>query len=210
MAKMFHPYNISVEKLVKYIKENRDNVLWGALIVMAVIVGGVWYWINTNKTKNERGEIRYLQAIFTGMQNENILLAVLRDSKGTIWADMAASDLVGGYYIKGDLKRAIEYLDGMSKKNPFMKAFYYSYMSAIHYDGKEKEKSLDMLRKVVNMSEFKTFRDFFKIRLAERLIENGKYKEAYDILNSLSRDPFSPYNGKARSLLKVVNTFVRG
>ncbi len=209
MAKIFHPYNISVENLVKYIKENRDNVLWGTLIVLAIVVGGVWYWNNTNKTKNEKGQIRYIQAVFTGMQNENMLLSVLRDSKGTVWADMAASDLAGNYYMKGDLKKSLEYLEGVSKKNPFMKAFYYSYMYAIYYDRKDRKKALDMLKKASNISEFKTLKDFFKLKLAERLIESGKYKEAYDILTSLSRDPFSPYKDKAKSLLKVVHAFVR-
>ncbi len=168
----------------------------------------IYSWVNTNKTRRERGELGYLQAMISGLGDKTLLKMVVTNSKGTIWGDMAAVDLAGMYYLSGDLKEAQKYLMEVSSKEFPIRTIYYSYMYSIKNDLKQKD-ALDMLGKASSSSKFKSIRHFFKLKLAERLITDGKFSEAKNILKEISDDPFSPYKAHAENLLKVVNAFAK-
>lgn len=194
------------ELVMEYVKKNRDTVIWGSVGLVVLIVGGIYYWYNTNKTKMERGEIGYLRAMFMGLRDTRLLEDVIKNSKGTVWSDMALLDLANLSYSKGDLKKAREYIEGISKKNPINKYAYHSYMYAVKMDLKEKD-ALDELREASSVKGYKTISQFFAIKLAENLIEMGRFKEAKEVLKPIAEDLFSPYNSSAKTLIKVAEAF---
>ncbi len=195
-----------IELATEYVKKNRDTVMWGGLGLVVLIAGGIYYWYNTNKTKMERGEIGYLRALFMGLRDTRLLEDVAKNSKGTVWSDMALLDLANLSYSKGDLKKTREYVEEMVRKNPITKYAYHSYMYALKMDSKEKD-ALDELKKASSVKDYKTISQLFAIRLAENLIEMGRFKEAKEVLKPITEDMFSPYNSRAKALMKVAEAF---
>ncbi len=189
-----------MERILERLKANRDNVIWSAVVLAVLIIGGIYYWWNSNKTKMERGEIGYLRAMLMSLRDERSLEDVARSSKGTVWADMALLDLVTSHYVKGDIKKALEYAQEISGKNFALSTARAIYMYALKND-------LNELKRKVS-SEYPSLSDYIKIKLAENLIENGNFKEAEKILKPIAENPFSPYNSKAMTLLRVANAFM--
>jgi tetratricopeptide (TPR) repeat protein len=186
-----------MERILEALK--RENVKWGALVLAVVIGGGIYYWWNTNKTKMEKGEIGYLSAMLMNLRDERSLEEVARSSKGTIWGDMALLDLANSYYLRGDVKKALEYVREVSGKNFALSVAKAIYTYALKNDINELKRNFSL--------DYPSISQYIKIKLAENLIEEGKFKEAEDILKPLAKDPFSPYNSKAMSLLRLVETF---
>jgi predicted negative regulator of RcsB-dependent stress response len=188
-----------MERILEALKKNRENAIWGAVALAVVIGGGIYYWWNTNKTKMEKGEIGYLRAMLMNLMDERSLEEVARSSKGTIWGDMALLDLANSYYLKGDVKKALEYVREVSGKNFALSVAKAIYTYALNNDINELKKDFSL--------DYPSISQYIKIKLAENLIEEGKFKEAKSILEPLAKDPFSPYNSKAMSLLRLVEAF---
>lgn len=188
-----------MERILEALKKNRENAIWGAVALAVVIGGGIYYWWNTNKTKMEKGEIGYLRAMLMNLRDERSLEEVARSSKGTIWGDMALLDLANSYYLKGDVKKALEYVREVSGKNFALSVAKAIYTYALNNDINELKKDFSL--------DYPSISQYIKIKLAENLIEEGKFKEAKSILEPLAKDPFSPYNSKAMSLLRLVEAF---
>jgi predicted negative regulator of RcsB-dependent stress response len=188
-----------MERILETLKRNRENAIWGAVALAVVIGGGIYYWWNTNKTKMEKGEIGYLSAILMNLRDERSLEEVARSSKGTIWGDMALLDLANSYYVKGDVKKALEYVREVSGKNFALSVAKAIYTYALKNDINELKRNFSL--------DYPSISQYIKIKLAENLIEEGKFKEAKSILEPLAKDPFSPYNSKAMSLLRLVEAF---
>lgn len=188
-----------MERILEALKKNRENAIWGAVALAVVIGGGIYYWWNTNKTRMEKGEIGYLRAMLMNLRDERSLEEVARSSKGTIWGDMALLDLANSYYVKGDVKKALEYVREVSGKNFALSAAKAIYTYALKNDINELKKNFSL--------DYPSISQYIKIKLAENLIEEGKFKEAEDILEPLAKDSFSPYNSKAMSLLRLVEAF---
>jgi len=188
-----------MEKILEFIKKNRDNVVWGAVALVVLAGGGIYYWWNTNKMKMEKGEIEYLKAMLMNLRDENSLEEIARSSKGTVWGNMALLDLVNLYYVRGDVKKALEYAQDISKKNFALSTAKAVYLYALKNDLKELKENVSV--------EYPSISHYLKIKLAENLIENGNLREAENVLKPLAEDPFSPYNSKAMALLRLVKTF---
>lgn len=188
-----------MERILEALKKNRENAIWGAVALVVVIGGGIYYWWNTNKTRMEKGEIGYLRAMLMNLRDERSLEEVARSSKGTIWGDMALLDLANSYYVKGDVKKALEYVREVSGKNFALSAAKAIYTYALKNDINELKKNFSL--------DYPSISQYIKIKLAENLIEEGKFKEAESVLEPLAKDPFSPYNSKAMSLLRLVEAF---
>jgi predicted negative regulator of RcsB-dependent stress response len=133
-----------MERILEALKKNRENAIWGAVALVVVIGGGIYYWWNTNKTRMEKGEIGYLRAMLMNLRDERSLEEVARSSKGTIWGDMALLDLANSYYVKGDVKKALEYVREVSGKNFALSAAKAIYTYALKNDINELKKNFSL------------------------------------------------------------------
>ena len=183
-------------------KENRDNVILG-LVALVLVVGAGIYYLNQNRRKAEDVQVLYIRAMMGDPGALNLLRKLVTTSPNTLWGRMAALDLMLAELFQGKEKSAADYVKFLKgSKNPIIKSAYNSYGATFKLSAGSVEDGLNLLREGEGLTDYRTFRDYFRFRRAGVLFNEGKYKEARRILEEIARDYDSPYREDAEALLR--------
>jgi len=185
-----------------YVKENRDNVILGAAILLLLIGGGIYY-LNQNRKKQQDVQVLYIRAMMGDPNALNLLKTLVSSSPKTFWGRMAALDLMLAELFQGKEKSAAGYVKFLKDaKNPILKGAYYSYGASFKMSAGSVDDGVRMLKDGEGTTEYITVKDYFRVRRAQVLLNEGRYDEAYGILKDVAENYDSPYREDAEALLR--------
>ena len=185
-------------------KENRDNVILG-IVALVIVVGAGIYYLNQNRRKSEDVQVLYIRAMMGDPGALNLLRRLVTTSPNTLWGRMAALDLMLADLFQGKERSASDYVKFLKgSKNPIIKSAYHSYAASFKLSAGNVEQGLNLLKGGEGLTDYGTFRDYFRIRRASVLFSEGKYEEARKLLEEIARNYDSPYREDAQALLRKV------
>jgi len=201
---------MDIQRILQYVRENRDNVILGA-VVLVVVVGGGIYYLNQNRKKAEDVQVLYVRAMMGDPGALNLLKKLVTDYPNTLWGKMAAVDLMLADLFQGREKSASGYVKFLKdSKNPILKSTYYSHGASFKLSAGNVQDGLRMLGEGEGSTDYVTFRDYFRFRKATILYTEGRYEEARKLLKEIANNYDSPYREDARALLRKVKLLSEG
>ncbi len=185
-------------------KEKRDNVILGVVALVFVLGVGIYY-LKQNWKKSEDVQVLYIRAMMGDPGALNLLRKLVTTYPNTLWGRMAALDLMLADLFQGKERSAADYVKFLrGSKNPIIKSAYHSYGASFKLSAGSVEEGLELLKGGEGTTDYRTFKDYFRIRRAEVLFAEGKYKEARKLLEEIARNYDSPYREDAEALLRKV------
>ncbi|NPB04475.1 MAG: hypothetical protein GXO39_08725 [Thermotogae bacterium] len=199
---------MDVQRVWAWIEKNRSNVVFGGA-VLAIIISGILYHfysvIQDSRSKEEEVQILYIRAMIGDPYALNRLKDLVASNPNTFWGKMAALDLMFYNLFQGKEKSAAGYIRFLEKaKNRLLKSAYYSHASSFKLNADNPQEALDLLREGERGSAYRSLKDYFLYRRAEVLFNEGRLKNAEELLRSLTDDYDSAYREDAQALLRKV------
>ncbi len=195
---------MDVQKIWDYVKKNRDNVILG-VVALAVVVGAGIYYLNQNRKKAEDVQVLYIRAMMGDPGALTLLRKLVTAYPKTFWGRMAAMDLMLAELFQGKEKSAADYVKFLrDSKNPIVKSAYHSYAASFKLSAGSVSEGVKLLKGGEGLTDYRTFRDYFRFRRAKVLYSEGKYGEARKLLKEIAEDYDSPYREDAQALLRKV------
>ena len=174
---------------------HKRDVTW-AVIGLAVIVGGFWYYERSQALKAQRAETAYFQARQSaGGQADSALQKVVSRYEGTNAGTQAALTLAQSFY---DQKKYKEGLDVLKKASGDFKPSIYVLEAAGHEQLKDFVAAADDYKRAAQATRFPFDKGEYQATAARDLMAAGKIAEAKAIWTELVKDESSPVAAEAR------------
>jgi len=184
-----------VERAQEYVSKNK-NVFLYVLVGIAVIIGGIYYYINNSKkTELEARESLWQAEYYMGIDSFNLaingngqfmsLLDVVEEYGGTEAANIASYDLGVCYLKTGQFDLAVEYLEGASFDDIILQTMAIGTCADAHSELQQYDIAAKKYLKAANSNtnEFSTPYYLMKAGIHfEKLGDNSEALEAYQTI----------------------------
>ncbi len=194
-----------------WIKRNKDNILWGAVLV--VLAAAFFAYKNRERLFREPGQWEYMQGVYAFSQGDttqalNILDELVAKHPGSRWAKRALYYIGYHYYEQGNYELAEEYWTRFLKskpKDPFLEANAKAGLAAIKADAEAYEEAAKLLTEAYKETPYQTYKGFFLYRKGSCLLLAGDTAEALKAYKEVS-EAFeeTPPAGEAEKMVKLL------
>ena len=202
---------IIADKAEEFFNNKRNqNILYGVVLAVALVVGGVAFLRYQNNSNNEEAQQEMFQAIYyfetdslgkalNGDGNNYGFLDIIDEYSGTK-ASNIASFYAGTSFLKlGDYENAIEYLKEFGSSDYLLQARAYSLIADAFMELDEFEEAISYYSKAVSYKPNKEFTPIYLKKLAIAQEESGSLKEAAAAYKKITEDfPNSKLEQEAR------------
>jgi len=191
------------ESLTEWFTVHTRQITW-SVIVLAVIIGGIWFYERSQAIKSQRAETAYFQAR-QAVDAGNLPLGVSDLQKvtnryeGTSAGTQAALTLAQAYYDQNKFKEGVAALKKAEAKAP--KEFQASIhvLEAAGYEGlKDLANAAEQFKLAANATRFPNDKSEYLASAARDYQAAGKAAEAKAIWTDLSKDENPAVSGEAR------------
>jgi predicted negative regulator of RcsB-dependent stress response len=178
---------------------HKRDVTW-AVIGLAVIVGGFWYYERSQALKAQRAEAAYFQARQSaGGQADSALQKVVNRYEGTSAGTQAALTLSQSFYDQKKYKEGLGVLKkAESKASKDFKPSIYVLEGAGHEQLKDFIAAADDYKRAGQVTRFPYDKAEYQATAARDLMTAGKLVEAKAIWTELAKDESGPVAAEAR------------
>jgi predicted negative regulator of RcsB-dependent stress response len=192
-------YGAHEESMTEWFMVHKRDVTW-AVIGVAVIVGGFWYYERSQALKAQRAETAYFQARQSaGGQADSALQKVVSRYEGTNAGTQAALTLAQSFYDQKKYKEGLDVLKkAESKASGDFKPSIYVLEAAGHEQLKDFVAAADDYKRAAQATRFPFDKGEYQATAARDLTAAGKTAEAKAIWTELVKDESSPVSAEAR------------
>jgi predicted negative regulator of RcsB-dependent stress response len=197
------PYGADEESLTEWFMVHKREVTW-AVVALAIIVGGVWFYERSQSIKAQRAEAAYFQARQSAAAG-NLPLAVSDLGKvatryeGTSAGTQAALTLAQMLY---DQKKFKEGLAVLKKAEDKASGDFRSSIHVLEAAGYEEQKDLttaaEQYKLAAELTRFPADRGEYQAAAARDYMAAGKTDQAKAIWTTLAKDDTGPVSAEAR------------
>jgi predicted negative regulator of RcsB-dependent stress response len=196
-------YGADDESLTEWFTVHKREATWGAVII-AAIVGGVWFYERSQSLKAQRAETAYFQARQSAVAG-NLPLAVsdlqkvMNRYEGTRAGAQAALTLAQAYYDQGKFKEGVEALKKAESKAPDdFQASLHALEAAGYEQLKDFGSAAEQYKLAGQVTRFPADKAQYQASAARDYAAAGKVAEAKAIWTELAKDETSPMAAEAR------------
>ena len=191
------------ESLVEWFTVHTRQITW-AVIVLAVVIGGIWFYERSQAIKSQRAEAAYFQAR-QAVEAGNLPLGVsdlqkvINRYEGTPAGTQSAMTLAQAYYDQNKFKEGIAALKKAESKAP--KEFQASIhvLEAAGYEGlKDLANAAEQFKLAATTTRFPNDKSEYLASAARDYQAAGKAAEAKAIWTELAKDENPAVSGEAR------------
>ncbi len=170
-------------------KKQNQNILYGVLTALVLIVGGVTFYRYQQVASNEEAQQEMFQAIYyfesdslgsalNGDGNNYGFLDIMDEYSGTKAANIA-SFYAGAIYLKlGDYESAIRNLNNFSSDDYLLQARTYALIGDAYMEQDQFEDAVDYYERAADYNPNKEFTPIYLKKLAIAEEERGNFDEA--------------------------------
>jgi len=191
------------ESMSEWLMLHRREVTW-AVVALAIIVGGVWFYERSQSIKAQRAETAYFQAR-QGAAGGNLTQAVTELQKvvtryeGTRAGTQAAISLAQALYDEKKFKEGIAVLKkAEAKASDDFKPSIYVLEAGGYEELKDLTSAADQYKRAANATKFPADKAEYLASAGRDYMAAGKTAEAKAIWTDLSKDETSPVAAEAR------------
>jgi predicted negative regulator of RcsB-dependent stress response len=196
-------YGSQEDSLGDWLLLHKNQVTW-AVLVVAAIIGGLWYYQRSQAIKSQRAESAYFQARQSAAAG-NLPLAVSDLKKvvaryeGTRAGTQAAVTLAQTLYDQKQFKEGLEVLKNAEAKAPddFLPSIHVL-EAAGHEELKNFVAAAEQYKLAAATTEFPVDRAKYQAAAARDYMAAGKTEEARVIWTELAKDEMRPEAAEAR------------
>ena len=180
-------------------KKQNQNILYGVLTAIILIVGGVTFFEFQQSTQNEEAQQEMFQAIYyfeadslgaalNGDGNNYGFLDIMEEYSGTAAANIA-SYYAGTCYLKlGDYESAIRNFDNFSSSDYLVQARAYSLVGDCYMELDQFADAVDAYEKAIAYKPNKEFTPIYLKKLAIAEEQRGNFDAAADAYEKINED----------------------
>jgi tetratricopeptide (TPR) repeat protein len=191
------------ESMSEWFMTHQRQVTWG-VIILAVLVGGYWFYARSQAIKSQRAETAYFQAR-QAVEAGNLPLGISDLQKvttryaGTAAGSQAALTLAQAYYDQGKFKEGVEALKKAEAKAPGDFRASIHVLEAAGYEGlKDFGGAAEQFKLAAQVTRFPADKAEYKASAARDYQAAGKVAEAKAIWTELEKDENPAVAGEAR------------
>jgi predicted negative regulator of RcsB-dependent stress response len=183
--------------------QNRREVTW-AVVVIAILVGGIWFYERSQSIKAQRAETAYFQARQSAAggnltQAVADLQKVVTRYEGTRAGTQAAMSLAQALYDQKKFKEGIAVLKKAEAKAPDdFKPSVYVLEAGGYEELKDLTAAAEQYKRAANATKFPAEKAEYLASAGRDYMAAGKTAEAKAIWTDLSKDETSPVAAEAR------------
>ncbi|MFL5465160.1 MAG: tetratricopeptide repeat protein [Gemmatimonadaceae bacterium] len=196
-------YGADDESFMEWATLHKQKLTW-AVIALAVIVGGFWFFKRSQSLKAQRAESAYFQARQSAAAG-NLPLAisdlqkVVTRYEGTPGGTQAALTLAQAYYGQKKFKEGLAVLKKAEEKAPDdFRAAVHVLEAAGHEELKEHVQAAEQYAEAARVTRFPADKADYRAAAARSYVAAGKTAEAKAIWTDLVKDEASPVAPEAR------------
>jgi predicted negative regulator of RcsB-dependent stress response len=196
-------YGADEESLTDWFMLHKREVTW-AVVALAIVVGGVWFYERSQSIKSQRAEAAYFQARQSAAAG-NLPLAVsdlqkvVNRYEGTSAGTQAALTLAQTFYDQRKFKEGLEVLKKAEAKAP---ADFRPSIHVLEAAGYEEQKDFlgaaEQYRLAAQATRFPADKAEYQASAARDYMAAGKTDEAKAIWTALAKDETGPVAAEAR------------
>jgi len=192
-------YGADEESMTEWLMLHRRDVTW-AVVGVAVIVGGFWYYERSQSIKGQRAETAYFQARqAVGGQADSALQKVVSRYEGTSAGTEAALTLAQSFFDQKKYKEGLDVLKkAESKASGDFKPSIYVLEAAGHEQLKDFVAASEDYKRAAQVTRFPFDKAEYQATAARDLMAAGKIAEAKAIWTDLAKDESGPLAAEAR------------
>ena len=177
---------------------HKREVSW-AVVGLAVIVGGFWYYERSQAIKAQRAEAAYFQARQVAGGQDSALQKVVTRYEGTNAGTQAALTLAQSFYDQKKYKEGLDVLQkSESKASGDFKASIYVLEAGGHEQLKDFVAASEDYKRAAQATRFPFDKAEYQATAARDLMAAGKIAEAKAIWTDLAKDESGPLAAEAR------------
>jgi predicted negative regulator of RcsB-dependent stress response len=191
------------ESISEWIMQNRREVTW-AVVVIAILVGGIWFYERSQSIKAQRAETAYFQARQSAAggnltQAVADLQKVVTRYEGTRAGTQAAMSLAQALYDQKKFKEGIAVLKkAEAKAQDDFKPSVYVLEAGGYEELKDLTAAAEQYKRAANATKFPAEKAEYLASAGRDYMAAGKTAEAKAIWTDLSKDETSPVAAEAR------------
>jgi predicted negative regulator of RcsB-dependent stress response len=196
-------YGADEESMTEWLMLHKRDVTW-AVVGLAVIVGGFWYYERSQSLKAQRAEAAYFQArqaVSGGNPAQGVsdLQKVVSRYEGTSAGTQAALTLAQAYYDQKKYKEGLDVLKkAESKASGDFKPSVYVLEAAGHEQLKDFVAAADDYKLAAQVTRFPFDKAEYRATAARDYMAAGRTAEAKAIWTELAKDESGPVAAEAR------------
>ena len=198
------------ESLTEWFTVHSRQVTW-SVIVLAVVIGAIWFYERSQAIKSQRAETAYFQAR-QAVEAGNLPLGVsdlqkvINRYEGTVAGTQAAVTLAQAYYDQNKFKEGIAALKKAESKAPKEFGASIHVLEAAGYEGlKDLANAAEQFKLAANATRFPNDKSEYLASAARDYQAAGKAAEARAIWTDLAKDENPAVSGEARVRLGELN-----
>jgi predicted negative regulator of RcsB-dependent stress response len=187
------------ESMTEWFMLHQRDVTW-AVVGLAIVVGGFWYYERSQSIKGQRAEAAYFQARqVSGGQADSALQKVVTRYEGTNAGTQAALTLAQSFYDQKKYKEGLDVLKkAESKASGDFKPSIYVLEAAGHEQLKDFVAASGDYKLAAQVTRFPLDKAEYQATAARDLMAAGKIAEAKAIWTDLAKDESGPLAAEAR------------
>ena len=185
---------------------HKSEATW-AVVGLAIIIGGFWYYERSQSIKGQRAETAYFQARQSaGGQGDSALQKVVTRYDGTNAGTQAALTLAQSFYDQKKYKEGLDVLKkAESKASGDFKPSIYVLQAAGHEQLKDFVAASEDYKRAAQVTRFPFDKAEYQATAARDLTAAGKVAEAKAIWTDLAKDESGPWSAEAKVRLGELN-----
>jgi predicted negative regulator of RcsB-dependent stress response len=202
-------YGADDESLTEWLTLHKRGVTW-AVIALAIVVGGYWFYARSQSIKGQRAEAAYFQARQSGAAGDlpkavSDLQKVVNRYQGTRAGAQAALSLAQALYDQKKYKEGVEALKKSEAKAPDeFKAAIHALQAAGYEELKDFVSGAQAYIAAAEATRFPSDKAEYRAAAARDYMAAGKTADARAIWTELAKDESSPAAAEARVRLGEV------
>jgi predicted negative regulator of RcsB-dependent stress response len=202
-------YGADDESLTEWVMLHKREVTW-AVIVLAIVVGGYWFYQRSQSIKAQRAEAAYFQARQSAAAGDlpravSDLQKVVNRYEGTRAGAQAALSLAQAFYDQKKFREGIAALKKAESKAPDeFKAAIHALQAAGYEELKDFVSGAQAYKAASEATRFPSDKAEYQASAARDYMAAGKTAEARAIWTELAKDQGSPTAAEARVRLGEV------
>ena len=187
------------ESMTEWFMVHQRDVTW-AVVGLAIVVGGFWYYERSQSIKGQRAEAAYFQARqAVGGQADSALQKVVTRYEGTNAGTQAALTLAQSFYDQKKYKEGLDVLKkAESKASGDFKPSIYVLEAAGHEQLKDFVAAAGDYKLAAQVTRFPFDKAEYQATAARDLMAAGKIAEAKAIWTDLAKDESGPLAAEAK------------
>jgi predicted negative regulator of RcsB-dependent stress response len=202
-------YGADDESVTEWVMLHKREVTW-AVIVLAIVVGGYWFYQRSQSIKAQRAEAAYFQARQSAAAGDlpravSDLQKVVNRYEGTRAGAQAALSLAQAFYDQKKFREGIAALKKAESKAPDeFKAAIHALQAAGYEELKDFVSGAQAYKAASEATRFPSDKAEYQASAARDYMAAGKTAEARAIWTELAKDQGSPTAAEARVRLGEV------